>query len=282
MTATAGTPTRSGEEREYALGTHDAELARLGWQHDLWADVARQLWDRAGIASGCRVLDVGCGPGFATLELAERVGRTGHVIGVDVSPRYAEYLQTTAAQRNCHNVTVMTADVQSMPIPDASIDVAYCRWVLCWVANPAAVVRDIARVLRPGGLLAVQDYFDWQRLTLAPRSEIMDRVARAANQSYIAAGSDCDVVQRLPGMLKAAGLQWESIEPHAFAVRPADPLWAWPTTFFANYVPKLVEGGWLTEADQLAFFAEWAARSKDDCTFFCTPTVYSVIGRKPE
>lgn len=280
MTATAGTSTRSGEDREYALGTHDAELARLGLQHDLWVDVARRLWDRAGITTGSRVLDVGCGPGFATLELAERVRGTGHVTAVDVSPRYADYLRATAARRSLRNVSVVTADVQSMPIPDASIDVAYCRWVLCWVSDPAAVVKEIARVLRPGGLLAVQDYFDWQRLSLAPRSEIMDRVARAANQSYIAAGSDCDVVQRLPGMLKAAGLTWDFIEPHAFAVRPSDPLWAWPTTFFANYVPKLVEGGWLTEADQRAFMAEWAARSADDCTFFCTPTVYSVVGRK--
>jgi SAM-dependent methyltransferase len=58
------------DEREYVLGTNDEELARLGFQHRVWGEQAFALWERAGFAPGQTILDAGCGPGFATLDLA--------------------------------------------------------------------------------------------------------------------------------------------------------------------------------------------------------------------
>src|SRR5437868_13992169 len=85
------------EEREYLLGTDDDELARLGFQHQVWAADAARAWERAGFTVGQRLLDVGCGPGYATLDLARLVGTAGHVHGVDVSPRFVEALRSRAA-----------------------------------------------------------------------------------------------------------------------------------------------------------------------------------------
>ena len=61
-------------ERDYVLGTHEQELARLGLQHRAWRPVALDCWQRAGITVGKRVLDVGAGPGYAAVDLAEIVG----------------------------------------------------------------------------------------------------------------------------------------------------------------------------------------------------------------
>ena len=76
-------------ERDYVLGTHDEELTRLGIQHRVWRSVVLDCWHRAGVTVGSRVLDVGAGPGFATVDLAEIVGPTGEVIAVERSAKYA-------------------------------------------------------------------------------------------------------------------------------------------------------------------------------------------------
>lgn len=272
--------THSGEQHEYTLGTNDAELQRLGLQHRLWAPAAQQLWTRAGLQAGATVLDVGCGPGYATLELAELVGPGGRVIAVDVSERYVAHLRQTLAARRISRVEALHSDVTRLPAPDNSVDFAYARWVLCWVQDPAAVVREVARVLRPGGVFAVQDYFDYGTLTLAPRGPAFERVVQAAVQSFRAAGVDPDVAGHLPGIFRRCGLAWKEVRAHYHTVRPRDLLWQWPTTFFANYVPRLVEQGLLTTAEQQAYEQEWAQRSADPDTFFCTPPVFDVVGVK--
>ncbi|MFY9341712.1 MAG: methyltransferase domain-containing protein, partial [Planctomycetota bacterium] len=75
----------SEREREYVLGTGADELSRLGLQHRLWSDAAHQAWQRACIRPGQRVLDVGCGPGYAAFDLAQIVTAVGAVVGVDES-----------------------------------------------------------------------------------------------------------------------------------------------------------------------------------------------------
>ena len=75
-------------EREYVLGTHDEEIDRLGLQHLVWRPWMLEAWRRAGITRGSRVLDIGAGPGFATADLAEVVGETGEVRGLERSARF--------------------------------------------------------------------------------------------------------------------------------------------------------------------------------------------------
>jgi ubiquinone/menaquinone biosynthesis C-methylase UbiE len=75
-------------EKEYVLGTDRAELERLGLQHQLWLAQAVAAWERAGFRRGHRILDVGCGPGFATVDLAQRVGPRGKFVAVDISQRF--------------------------------------------------------------------------------------------------------------------------------------------------------------------------------------------------
>jgi ubiquinone/menaquinone biosynthesis C-methylase UbiE len=65
---------RHDYEKDYLLGTHDEEVERLGLQHRVWRPRASDAWRRAGFTTGQTLLDVGCGPGWATLDLAEIVG----------------------------------------------------------------------------------------------------------------------------------------------------------------------------------------------------------------
>src|SRR5262249_36246990 len=94
------------QDRDYVLGTHDDEIARLGLQHNVWRPHALAAWQRAGFNVGQTLLDVGCGPGYATLDLAELVGDTGHVRGVDRSRRFLNTLEERRKARGLENVSV--------------------------------------------------------------------------------------------------------------------------------------------------------------------------------
>ena len=94
--ATAPDPT----PEEYILGTGDDELGRLKFQHQLWGDLAKGLWSRAGFSSGQTVLDIGAGPGFASFDLARLLGPAGKVLAVDSSPRFVEILNRAPSPRS--------------------------------------------------------------------------------------------------------------------------------------------------------------------------------------
>ena len=92
-------------EEPYLLGTDPEEGRRLETQHRLWAEAARDLWDRAEFGTGARLLDLGCGPGFAALELAARVGAEGRVLAVDESRRFIDALVREAGRLGMEQLT---------------------------------------------------------------------------------------------------------------------------------------------------------------------------------
>lgn len=87
-------------ERDYVLGTHEEELARLGLQHRVWRPVVLDCWQRAGLTAGKRVLDVGAGPGYAAIDLAEIVGSTGEVVALERSQNFVRAMEITRHARS--------------------------------------------------------------------------------------------------------------------------------------------------------------------------------------
>ncbi|MBI1827202.1 MAG: methyltransferase domain-containing protein [Planctomycetes bacterium] len=268
------------DEKSYVLGTHDDELARLGFQHRVWAEYAFALWERAGFAPNQTILDLGCGPGYATLDLARIAGPSGKVIAVDGSPRFIQHLQAQLNAQGLCNVETKVLDVHDLNLESGSVDRVYIRWVLCFVRDPRAVIKAVAKSLRKGGVLAVQDYFAYESSTLAPRSEAFTKAVRATGESWRSHGGDPDLVARLPAILSDCGMELREIRPILRVARPGTALWEWPTSFWRNYVPTLVSMGLLTRADADAFGTDWQERSNDPNTFWCTPPVFDVVAVK--
>src|ERR1041384_2392030 len=86
-------------ENAYVLGTHDVEIDRLALQHRVWRPRALDAWRRAGFTQRQVLMDVGCGPGEATVDLAEITGPNGRVIAIDKSERFLHVLETRKQQR---------------------------------------------------------------------------------------------------------------------------------------------------------------------------------------
>lgn len=269
------------EEREYVLGTHDAELARLGFQHQVWAAATAAAWEHAHFRPGATILDVGCGPGYATFDLAALVGPEGRVIGVDVSQRFIAHVAAEAARRGLSHVETRVEDLAALSLPDASVDGAFARWVLCFVPDPGAVIARVARTLRPGAAFAIMDYSNYEGFRLGPPSRAAERVFNAVAASFRAHGGNPNVGMDLPAHMAAAGLEVRDIRPLVRVGRPGTALWEWPRSFFRIFLPTLVADGSLSAAEHAEFWADFDARSADPAAFFTSPPMVEVIGVRP-
>ncbi|MEY2601799.1 MAG: hypothetical protein QOJ36_1118, partial [Verrucomicrobiota bacterium] len=156
------------KERDYVLGTHDEELERLGVQHRAWRPVVLDCWEKAGVIDGSRVLDVGAGPGYATVDLAEIVGPTGHVVAVERSNNFVNAIKNAVGTRSLSNVEVHELDLMNDDLPGGPFDFTWCRWVLCFVSNPDLLIKKIASVMRKGGRAIFQEYGQYKTWRFFP------------------------------------------------------------------------------------------------------------------
>ncbi len=268
------------DEVEYLLGTDLQELNRLGFQHRVWAAECRLHWERAGFGPGMTLLDVGAGPGFASIDLAYLVGPEGSVLAVDQSARFLGYLRDQLQRQGLEHVSLVHSPLSDAKLPEGTIDGAYARWLLCFAQDPTAVLDQIALALRPGGRLAIMDYFHYAALTLAPRVPALDRVIEAVCESWSATGGDLDIGSRLPALLDQAGFRVLDLQPVVHTPRPGENFWEWPRRFFRGYVPRLIELGHLTADEGARFFEEWDARESDPNSFLMTPPMLLITAEK--
>jgi SAM-dependent methyltransferase len=267
------------EERSYILGTDDEELARLRFQHQAWVEAAYALWNRAGLCAGQTVLDLGCGPGFTSFELAHVVGPSGRVIARDVSPRFLEFLRSEC-DRTGAPVKPSLGTVEALDLPPESIDAAYARWLFCWLPEPAEALKRVARVLKPGGVVVIQDYIDWGAMKAVPRDEVFDEVILACMQSWAEGGGTINIGDRIPEMAAAAELRIEHFAPVARLGGVGSLEWRWLAGFFESYLPRLVERKKLAAETLANFRAHWAQREAQSDSYVVAPTLANVILRK--
>ena len=170
-----------------------------------------------GARSGDRILDMGCGPGFYVIELLEAVGREGSVVGVDSS---ADMLTVAAKRAAGHdNVEFHEADATSLPVPDASFERAVCVQVLEYVRDVPTALREMYRVLRPGGRMLVWDV-DWATVSWYAIDRRLLRRMLAAWDKHLTHRS---LPQTLAARLRNAGFRDVRMDAHTFATTELIP-----------------------------------------------------------
>ena len=270
------------DEQQYVLGTHDAELARLGFQHQVWMAHTAAAWEHAGFRRGATILDVGCGPGYATFDLADLVGPEGRVVGVDMSQRFITHLRDQAKLRGYANIETRVENLAELDQAPVSVDGAFARWVMCFLPDPANVIARVARALRPGGTFAIMDYCHYEGFRMGPASGAVQRVFSVVADSFRAHGGNPNIGMELPRMMLDAGLEIRAIHPLVRIGRPNTTLWEWPRTFFQVFLPTLVADGRLTAAEHAEFWEAYEARDVDDGGFFMSPPMVEVVAVKAE
>jgi SAM-dependent methyltransferase len=158
----------------------------------------------AELREGETVLDLGSGGGIDVLLSARRVGPTGRAIGLDMTPEMLELARRNAVEAGATNVEFVEGTIEAIPLPDSSVDVVISNCVINLAADKSAVLREIARVLRPGGRVGVSDIVARNDLTPAERAE---------RGSYAGCIAGALSFAEYEGGLRAAGLADVSVRP---------------------------------------------------------------------
>ena len=163
------------------------------------------LFDRLGLADGVLCLDVGCGGGDATLELARRVAPRGRVVGIDIDEKKLEMAREEAIQEGVSNVEFLRADIRkALMLP--AFDVVYARFLLTHLSDPASAIGVFCEHLRPGGRLGVED-IDFSGYFTYPESKAFRRYHELYCATVVRRGGDPNIGPRLPGLLKQGGFE---------------------------------------------------------------------------
>jgi len=179
----------------YTHGHHPSVLRSHQWRTA--ANSAAYLLDR--LVPGQDILDVGCGPGTISRDLARLVA-PGQVVGIDAAPAV---IAQAAAEASEDSVSFQVGNAYALPFDDCSFDIVHAHQLLQHLAEPVTALREMHRVLRPGGLLAVRDA-DYAGFIWAPPDPVLDRWIALYHEVTARNGADADAGRRLLSWVRAA------------------------------------------------------------------------------
>ena len=185
----------------YTHGHDDGVLRSHRWR--TVANSAAYL--RPHLVPGRSLLDVGCGPGTLTCDLARLVA-PGRVVGIDAAEEVVQAARAEATRSGPDGVRFEVADLFALPFPDGAFDVVHAHQVLQHVADPVAALVEMRRVCRPGGLVAARDG-DYPTFTFWPPEPDVERAVAAYGALTEVNRAHWDAGRRLLGLARAAGFE---------------------------------------------------------------------------
>lgn len=247
----------------YTHGHHDSVLRAHTWRTA--ENSAGYLLSR--LRPGLDLLDVGCGPGTITADLARRVA-PGRVVGIDAS---ADVIGR-AAELAAGNVEFAVGDVYALDFPDGSFDVVHAHQVLQHLREPVAALREMGRVLRPGGTLAVRDS-DYGAFVWSPADPMLDRWMEVYHQLTRRNGVEADAGRHVAAWVRSAGFAdvvassstWTFADPESRAWWGG--LWA-ERVEQSSYADQALAAGFSDRDELAAMAAAWRRWAADEAGFF--------------
>jgi ubiquinone/menaquinone biosynthesis C-methylase UbiE len=181
------------------------------------------------LRQGMRLLDVGCGPGSITRGLAERLA-PGEVVGVDLSRDTLESARRDAAARGLSNLRYEESSVYALPFPEASFDVVYAHQVLQHLRERETALREMLRVVRPGGLVGVRDV-DWGTVAYWPQDPWIDRFIEVHLKAWYANGGEPLMGRQFHALFNAVGLSDVRVSAAVWCYTTPDDTIAWGDSY---------------------------------------------------
>jgi 2-polyprenyl-3-methyl-5-hydroxy-6-metoxy-1,4-benzoquinol methylase len=189
----------------YVLVHGEAEIRRLVLQGRLHDHFTEHALGVAGLRPGMRVLDIGCGPGDVSFVAARLVGPSGTVLGVDAAAEIVELARTRAAEQGLDNVRFEPTAIADISL-DEPVDAVIGRLILMHLPDPVATLRQLAVMIRPGGLIAFCES-DVTAAGSRPELPLWRTMKDAIAEAFVGAGIDPAFGTKLHALFRRAGLR---------------------------------------------------------------------------
>ena len=271
----------SSERAEtYTHGHHESVLRSHRWRTA--ENSAAYLLPH--LAPGMSVLDVGCGPGTITIDLARRVA-PGRVLGLDTAEAPLLGARAEAVAAAATNVEFAIGDAYALPVEDASFDVVHAHQVLQHLADPAAALREMGRACRTGGIVAARES-DYGAMTWFPADPVLDRWLALYQSIGRANGGDPDAGRRLVSWAHAAGFADVTAGASTWCfASPADRAWwggLWADRItHSTLADQAIAEGFATAAELAAIAEAWRRWAAHDDGWFIV-TSAEILWRRHE
>jgi SAM-dependent methyltransferase len=269
------------ESDPYLLGYRQSEQERLERQAQELAHESEWLFDRIGVGDGWRVVEIGCGPRGCLGLLAARVGAAGRVVGVERSAEQVERARHFVAERQLTNVEALHGDARGTDLPAGSFDLATARLVLVNVPQPEQIVAEMARLVRPGGFVALHEA-DSTAQRCDPPHQAQTRLLEILHVYAERNGIDRAIGVRVPRLLREAGLIDVTVNPliHAYPATHSRRLLA--LEFVENARTGILDDGLIEEAELDELTTALRHHLRDPDTLVVSSLFIQAWGRKPE
>ena len=263
------------EGSHYIIRGGDAGAARLRVLSRVMRAGSMALLDRAGISPGLRVLDLGCGSGDTTVEIARIVGPNGRVVGIDMDDGVLAHARSLA--RDC-GVEVDWMRAEELDESDA-FDIVYARFLLSHLPDPADALQRMRRTVRPTGRIVAED-IDITAHAHWPPSAAFRRYTELYTEAARARGVDPAIGPRLAAMLVDAGLTEVEVSISMPAFREGEGKTIARLTLL-NIADTAIAAGLTDRSEIDRMLAEIAAHETDPRSIQSTAQVFQAIGRRP-
>ena len=258
----------------YALSRTPEEHQRLRSQARVWEPATGRLFDQVALAPGATCLDAGCGPGETMRLMAQRVGPSGHVTGVDVDASLGAHALAMLRDAGHHQCDFARVDLTAGdPVPGAPFDLVYARLLLYHLPQRVAVLRRLWDAVAPGGHLLVQDY-DMRSCGVLPALDSVDELLRVMLGAFTAAGCDVHAGARLPQLFAQTGIGSPDGTDVAGRIEPLASGRAVLEGTFRSVMPTAIAHGITTEQRAAATLA---AIERDATAFADLPVVWPLL-----
>ncbi|OBF27174.1 hypothetical protein A5724_03800 [Mycobacterium sp. ACS1612] len=237
-------------DQKYILGHSQPEIDRLMRQAEMLRPITERLLLSAGIEPGMRVLDIGCGPGDVSLLIADLVGPTGGVVGIDPSEAALDIARQRFRRLDRTNVELQQCDLETYDGP-ADFDAAVCRYVLIHQADPCAFLRATRRLVRPGGVIATHEIDATRGIHSSPRVPLLHEIYDAVTSTLTRADTAFDVGGRFVEVFIEAGLPAPQMFSQTLVESGEDSVClSWLVDLTREVLPHMIAAGAVT-ADQV-------------------------------
>ena len=256
----------SNIEGEYLLAGGAAELERLRLQARVWEPEAEAMLDRIGVAPDAHCIDLGCGAKGILGPLSRRVGPSGRVVGVDVDAKQLAGARAFATEADLSNVEILELDAYHTGLPAQAFDLVHVRFVFAPVGRDEELLREMLRLVRPGGIVAIQEP-DASSWTCLPPHPSWDRLKEAILAAFARGGGDFNAGRRLYAMLRSVGLRNVSVRAAVQALPGGHPYLRLPIQFATSLRGRILDAGLVsaTELDAAMTDCDTVAADPEAC-----------------